>query len=72
LEVFVINLDFKAMTKKELRAYVIAHPNNKEAFSIFVDRFSVKASPETYAMPQSVNEFADIDRLIKQKLEQSL
>ncbi len=68
----MINLDFNTMTKKELRAYVIAHPNNQEAFSIFVDRFTVKASSETFAMPQSVTEFQDIDRLIKQKLEQAL
>jgi hypothetical protein len=68
----VIKLDFNTMTKKELRAYVIAHPSDKDAFSIFVDRFTAKASSETFAMPQSVNEFQDIDRLIKQKLKQSL
>ena len=48
----MIKLDFNTMTKKELRAYVIAHPSNKDAFRIFVDRFTVNASPETFAMPQ--------------------
>jgi hypothetical protein len=68
----VIKLDFNTMTKKELRTYVIGHPTDKDAFSIFVDRFTVKASSETFAMPHSVTEFQGMDRLIKQKLEQSL
>ncbi len=67
----MIKLDFNTMTKKELRAYVIAHPSDKDTFRIFVDRFTVKPSSETFAMPQSVTEFQEIDRLIKQKLEQS-
>lgn len=67
----MIKLDFNTMTKKELRAYVITHPSNRDAFSVFVDRFTAKDSSDTFAMPQSVNEFQDIDRLIKQKLKQS-
>ena len=67
----MIKLDFHTMTKKELRAYVIAHPSDKDAFRIFVDRFTVGASSETFAMPQSVKDFPEIESLIKQKLEQS-
>jgi len=67
----VIKLDFNTMTKKELRAYVIAHPSNKDAFRIFVDRFTVNASSETFAMPHSVTDIQEIENLIKQKLEQS-
>jgi hypothetical protein len=59
------------MTKKELRAYVIAHPSDKDAFRIFVDRFTVAASPQTFAMPHSVADLPEIESLIKQKLEQS-
>jgi len=67
----VIKLDFNTMTKKELRAYVIAHPSDKDAFRILVDRFTVNASPETFAMPQSVADLQEIESLIKQKVEQS-
>jgi hypothetical protein len=67
----VIKLDFHTMTKKELRAYVIAHPSDKDAFRIFVDRFTVNASSETFAMPQSVADLQEIESLIKQKVEQS-
>jgi len=59
------------MTKKELRAYVIGHPSDKDAFRIFVDRFTVNASSETFTMPQSVSDLQEIESLIKQKLEQS-
>ncbi len=66
----MIKLNFHTMTKKELRAYVIAHPNDKDAFHIFVDRFTTTSSG-TFAMPQSVTDLQEIDRLIKQKLEPS-
>jgi len=32
--------DFKKMTQSELRAYVIAHPNDQNAFYAFLDRFT--------------------------------
>lgn len=65
-----MNLDFSAMSKSELRTYVIAHPNNKVAFHTFVDRFTSEASPETFDIPNSNAEFEEVEILIKQKLEQ--
>lgn len=62
--------DFSTMTKGELRAYVIAHPDNKTAFHAFVDRFTAEASPETFDIPKSNAEVQDVEILIKQKLEQ--
>ncbi|WP_211167588.1 DUF6887 family protein [Pseudanabaena yagii] len=59
------------MTKKELRTYVIKNPSDREAFRIFVDRFTVNTSSEIFAMPQSVTDLQEIENLIKQKLEQS-
>jgi hypothetical protein len=59
--------DFKNMTRTDLRAYVIAHPDDKEAFYTFVDRFTAEASPNTFAMSQSQQE---IDNLIRQKVQQ--
>jgi hypothetical protein len=61
---------FSTMTKGELRAYVIAHPDNKAAFHAFVDRFTAEASPETFDIPKSNAEVEEVERLIKQKLEQ--
>ncbi|NMF56597.1 hypothetical protein HC246_00770 [Pseudanabaena yagii GIHE-NHR1] len=67
----MINLNFNTMTKKELRTYVIKNPSDREAFRIFVDRFTVNTSSEIFAMPQSVTDLQEIENLIKQKLEQS-
>ena len=64
----MIKPDFSNMTKIELRAYVIAHPNDKTAFHAFVDRFTSSASTETFDIPKSNSEVEEVDRLIKQKL----
>ncbi len=63
-----MELDFNAMTKTELRAYVIAHPDDKEAFHAFVDRFTSDASPETFDIPKSNAEIHEVEILIKRKL----
>jgi hypothetical protein len=62
--------NFSAMTKGELRAYVIAHPDDKAAFHAFVDRFTAEASPETFDIPKSNGEVEEVEMLIRQKLEQ--
>lgn len=66
----MIQPDFSAMTKVELRTYVIAHPADKTAFHAFVDRFTAEASPKTFNIPQSNAEFEEVEILIRQKLEQ--
>jgi hypothetical protein len=65
-----MNLDFSAMSKSELRTYVITHPDNKTAFHLFVDRFTSEASPETFDIPNSNAELEEVEILIKQKLKQ--
>ncbi|NJO41696.1 MAG: hypothetical protein HC865_13955 [Cyanobacteria bacterium RU_5_0] len=62
--------NFSTMTKSELRAYVVAHPNDKAAFHAFVDRFTAEASPETFDIPKSNAEVEEVEMLIRQKLEQ--
>ena len=62
--------DFSSMTKTELRAYVIAHPNDKAAFHAFVDRFTSVASTETFDIPKSTAEVEQVESLIRQKLAQ--
>jgi hypothetical protein len=58
------------MTKAEIRAYVVAHPDDKEAFRTFVDRFTAEASSETFDLPNSEAEVETVEMLIRQKLEQ--
>ncbi|HEY9850218.1 MAG TPA: hypothetical protein V6D28_12210 [Leptolyngbyaceae cyanobacterium] len=58
------------MTKIDLRAYVIAHPNDKAAFHTFVDRFTSEAATEIFDIPKSNSEVEEVEILIRQKLEQ--
>ncbi|WP_193198619.1 DUF6887 family protein [Nostoc sp. MG11] len=66
----MIEPEFSSMSKTELRAFVIAHPDNKAAFRAFVDRFTYEASPETFDIPKSNAEIEEVEILIRQKLEQ--
>ncbi len=66
-----MKIDFNTMTKAELRAYLVQHPNNQTAFYAFVDRFTSEASSTTYSMAQSPEEIKEIDNLIQQKLTQT-
>ena len=66
----MIKPDFINMTKIELRAYVIAHPDDRAAFHAFVDRFTSEASPQTFDIPKSNAEVEEVEILIRQKLEQ--
>lgn len=62
--------DFNETTKAELRAYVIAHPDDKDAFRAFVDRFTADASSTTFKAPQSKSEIEEVEHLIQQKVQQ--
>lgn len=64
-----MNPDFNTMTKGELRAYVITHPDDKTAFHTFVDRFTAEASSETFDIPNSNAEMEQVEILIREKLE---
>ncbi len=63
--------DFITMTKVELWAYVVAHPNDEAAFHAFVDRFTSDASSETFAPTSSQADVEAIAQLIQQKVEQT-
>jgi hypothetical protein len=62
--------NFSTMLKGELRAYVIAHPDDRAAFYAFVDRFTDEATSETFDLPKSPTEIEDVEILIRQRLEQ--
>jgi uncharacterized protein with von Willebrand factor type A (vWA) domain len=62
--------DFLAMTKTQLRAYLVAHPDDQDAFYAFVDRFTAQAS-ETFSMAKSPSDVEAVTTLIQQKVEQA-
>nr|WP_216595660.1 hypothetical protein [Myxosarcina sp. GI1] len=59
------------MTKNELRAYLIKHPNNKSAFQAFVDCYTSETSSTTYSMAETPEDIQKVDNLIRRKVTQS-
>jgi hypothetical protein len=66
----MINPEFAQMSRSELRAYVVANPQNQQAFEAFVDRATATASPETYDFPRSVHDLAALDAVMGPKIAQ--
>jgi hypothetical protein len=56
------------MTKADLWAYLVAHPNDQEAFHAF-DHFTANASPKTCEMPPSQSDIEEVAQPIRQKVE---
>lgn len=48
--------NFEAMSKAELRAYVIDHQDDQEAFYALVDRLTEKPASVTYPASMSLEE----------------
>ena len=51
--------DFQAMSQSELRSYVIAHPDDVEAFETLADRAYANPHPQWY-QPQDIDRFAEL------------
>ena len=44
MEIWSMKPDFAAMSRKELREYLLAHREDEEAFFVYVDRSEVEAN----------------------------
>jgi hypothetical protein len=66
-----MTIDFNAMPKAELRAYVISHPKDDAAFEIFVDRFTAEAPAVFYDLPKSMDDMGQLEAIFRKKLDQS-
>jgi hypothetical protein len=51
--------DFKSMSQAELRAYVIAHPQDDEAFETLADRAYANPNPQWY-QPEDLCRFPEL------------
>ncbi len=67
-----MKLDFHAMGKKELRAYVLAHKEDLEAFNTFVDRLKAD-NPNSilYPAPLTPEAIEIMEKAIKERLDRS-
>ncbi len=56
--------NFAAMTRKGLRAYILEHREDEEAFLIYMDK--VTAEPgEIYPAPQSIDDLRNFPELLE-------
>ncbi len=56
--------NFAAMTRKELRAYILEHREDDEAFQVYMDK--VTAEPgEIYPAPQSIDDLKNFPELLE-------
>ena len=70
MDFFDMKLDFDNMSKGELRAYIVAHPTDQEAFYKFVDRFKADANdPSWHPYPQTPEDWAKVSQLIQEQIE---
>lgn len=59
--------NFATMSKAELRAYVIAHPDNKEAFYALADLLTANSSSNKYPAQMTPEE---INQAVLERIEQ--
>lgn len=65
-----MKLYFDKMSKTELRAYIVAYPNDQEAFYKFVDRFKADSNDQGWhPFPQSLEDVAKVSELIQEQIK---
>lgn len=63
--------DFEKMSRAELRAYLVAHPDNQEAFYKFVDRFKADPNGSGWHPPvETLEDLARVSQLIEQRIKE--
>jgi hypothetical protein len=58
-EAQLMKKDFKAMSRSDLKAYVLANSSDTEAFHELVDRFNASPNIKQYA-PEDAERFSEI------------
>jgi hypothetical protein len=59
--------NLQAMTQSELRTYVVAHPNDVEAFQLWVDRVNAHPPRKVYPPIQTPEDISEFERLVKER-----
>lgn len=60
--------DFKAMSRAELRAYVLEHRDDETAFHALVDRFTENGTDEIYPYPNTPETIEILREAIRRRL----
>ncbi|WP_009632112.1 DUF6887 family protein [Synechocystis sp. PCC 7509] len=57
--------DFKAMTRKELREYILKNREDDEAFYSYMDKIHAEPPTEVYPAPQSIDDLKHFPQLLE-------
>ena len=57
--------DFRIMTRKELRTYILEHREDDEAFYAYMDKVNAEPATEIYPAPQSLDDLKHFPLLLK-------
>jgi hypothetical protein len=63
--------DLQTMTRAELRAYITAHPNDLEAFQLWVDHATATPPRQIYPPAKTPEDIAEVERLLREKIAQN-
>jgi hypothetical protein len=66
-----MKLELQSMTRRELQAYIIAHPNDVEAFHLWVDLATAQPREKIYPPACTPADIAEVDRLLREKIAQN-
>ncbi|GET42439.1 DUF6887 family protein [Microseira wollei] len=57
--------DFKAMSRKELRAYILKHRDDDEAFYAYMDKLEAEATWVEFPAPKSIDDLKNFPELLE-------
>jgi hypothetical protein len=58
MEVFIMKSKFEAMSRQELRTYILQNRDDNEAFQVYMDR-ALAEPGEIYPAPQTIDDLKD-------------
>ena len=57
---------FEAMSRQELRTYILEHREDEEAFELYLDQIMAEPS-EIYPAPKTIEELGNFPQLLSKK-----
>ncbi len=61
-----MELNFRSMSKHDLRAYVLQHRDDQDAFYAYMDKLSLEEGRVKFAPLKSVDDMANYPELLEQ------
>ena len=66
----IMKPNFNKMSKTQLRAYVLTHKDDKEAFNLLVDRFKADSAKQVrHPFPKSLEDVVRVQKLVHEHIK---